>query len=53
MKPEKIFIISNRLPVTVVKTTEGFEIKASNGGLATALQSVFEQQNSYWIGWPE
>lgn len=52
MKPEKIFITSNRLPVTVVRTVEGFKVKPSNGGLATALQSVFGQQNSYWIGWP-
>lgn len=52
MKPENIYIVSNRLPVTVVRTAGGFEIAPSSGGLATALQSVFQQQNSYWIGWP-
>src|SRR5690554_2569152 len=52
MKPENIFIVSNRLPVTVVKSEDGFTITPSSGGLATALQSVFQQQDSYWIGWP-
>jgi len=52
MKPEKIYIVSNRLPVTVMRTENGFTVTPSNGGLATALGSVFQQQNSYWIGWP-
>jgi len=52
MKPKNIFIVSNRLPVTVVKSEDGFTITPSSGGLATALQSVFQQQDSYWIGWP-
>lgn len=52
MIPKNIFIVSNRLPVTIVKTEDGFSIKPSSGGLATALQSVFQQQDSRWIGWP-
>jgi len=52
MKPENIYIVSNRLPVTVMRTENGFTVTQSNGGLATALGSVFHQQNSYWIGWP-
>lgn len=52
MKPEKIYIVSNRLPVTVMRTESGFTVIPSNGGLATALGSVFQQQDSYWIGWP-
>lgn len=52
MKPENIYIVSNRLPVTVIRTADGFTVTQSNGGLATALGSVFQQQNSYWIGWP-
>ncbi len=52
MKPENIYIVSNRLPVTIVRTKEGFQVTPSNGGLATALGSVFQQQNSCWIGWP-
>lgn len=41
MKPKKTFIVSNRLPITIVRTADGFSIKPSSGGLATALQSVF------------
>lgn len=52
MKPKKTFIVSNRLPITIVRIADGFSIKPSSGGLATALQSVFQQQNSRWIGWP-
>lgn len=52
MKPKNIFIVSNRLPITVVRSDNGFEIISSSGGLATALQSVFQQQDSRWIGWP-
>ncbi len=52
MKPKNIFIISNRLPITVVRSAHGFELVSSSGGLATALQSVFQQQDSRWIGWP-
>lgn len=52
MKPENIFIVSNRLPVTVIRTKNGLTVIPSNGGLATALGSVFNQQHSYWIGWP-
>ena len=52
MRPKNIFIISNRLPITVVRLEKGFGITSSSGGLATALQSVFEQKDSYWIGWP-
>lgn len=52
MKPKNIFIVSNRLPITIVRFEDGFKITRSSGGLATALQSVFQQQNSRWIGWP-
>ncbi len=52
MKPKNIYIVSNRLPVTVIRSENGFSITPSSGGLATALQSVFQQQESRWIGWP-
>jgi len=52
MKPKKTYIISNRLPVTVVKNETGFHLAPSTGGLATALESVYRQQECSWIGWP-
>lgn len=52
MKPKKSYIISNRLPVTVTRDESGFNLVPSTGGLATALESVYRQQECYWIGWP-
>jgi trehalose 6-phosphate synthase/phosphatase len=58
MSADRIIIVSNRLPVTLVCTENGeVEVKASSGGLATALKSVHnksdkEDSKSVWIGWP-
>lgn len=48
----RIFIVSNRLPVTVKRKKEGFVFTPSVGGLATGLKSIFEEKNCIWIGWP-
>lgn len=48
----KICIVSNRLPITIVKKDGKFHLECSNGGLATALKTVYENKNSIWIGWP-
>jgi len=50
-KHRRIFIVSNRLPVTVKKNSKGFVLSPSVGGLATGLKSIFEQENCIWIGW--
>lgn len=49
----KTIIISNRLPVKM-EILPGGEIrfKASEGGLATGLGSVYKQGENIWIGWP-
>jgi len=48
----RLVIVSNRLPVTIKKTANGFEFVQSVGGLATALGSFYKEENSIWIGWP-
>ncbi len=48
----KLIIISNRLPVTVKKSENGFEYEESIGGLATGLKNYHKQKESIWIGWP-
>ena len=48
----KTIIISNRLPVKISKTDEGFELKPSEGGLATGLGSIYRQGDNVWVGWP-
>lgn len=51
-RSQRIFIISNRLPVTVKNKGNQFTLTPSVGGLATGLKSIFEQKNCTWIGWP-
>lgn len=48
----KILIVSNRLPVTIAMEGKTFTVNPSVGGLATGVQTVCENNNSVWIGWP-
>ena len=55
----RILNISNRLPVTVSETADGFTYKESMGGLVTGLQTYMEKKKKesadsefLWIGWP-
>jgi trehalose 6-phosphate synthase/phosphatase len=47
----RLLIVSNRLPVTLVKKDGEFEVKASAGGVATGLGSIHQASDSLWIGW--
>lgn len=47
----KLVIVSNRLPVSVVKNGDKLEFEASSGGLATAMSSL-DQSDRIWVGWP-
>lgn len=50
----RIFIISNRLPIKIVKNeTDDFQLVKSEGGLATGLDSLdIPDIERHWIGWP-
>lgn len=49
----RLIIISNRLPVSVVRNGESFDFKSSVGGLATGLSSIGQSTyETIWIGWP-
>lgn len=48
----KLIIVSNRLPVSVIKRAGEFQFKKSPGGLATGLASIFESYEGRWVGWP-
>lgn len=48
----KIICISNRLPVSVTKTSNTLEIRPSSGGLVTAMGPVLTKSQGIWIGWP-
>ena len=47
----RLFIISNRLPVTVRKSRGELIFDNSVGGLATGLGSFYESYNGNWVGW--
>jgi len=50
-QPEKMIIVSNRLPVTVEQNPEGLRLRVSSGGLVTALHPLFIESTRSWIGW--
>ncbi len=48
----RLFVVSNRLPVTVEQGDGQLELRESSGGLVTALKAVFKNHSGGWIGWP-
>jgi len=48
----RVFIVSNRLPVTVRRGPEGFELERSAGGLANGLRGPHIRGGGWWLGWP-
>ena len=49
----RLLIVSNRLPINVVKRGKTFRFQPTVGGLATGLSSVFQKSDkNVWIGWP-
>lgn len=52
----KLIIVSNRLPFSLGRKDDGFELKESDGGLVSALRSYFEAppdgtySSIHWIG---
>lgn len=51
MNTGRIFIVSNRLPVSVVETNGDLVLERSIGGLATALDTVADRYKAVWVGW--
>lgn len=48
----RLVIVSNRLPVSVERTRQGYEYSPSVGGLATSLDSLRGERQMLWVGWP-
>lgn len=48
----RILIVSNRLPVTLNRARNGFDVQPSSGGLVSALLPVFQDNGGIWVGWP-
>ena len=49
----RLFIVSNRLPVTITKNKNGsYDFKQSSGGLVAGLKGLSKSQPFQWFGWP-
>ena len=49
----RLMVVSNRLPVRLVEREDGTEeVRASSGGLVTALRPVLNRRGGSWTGWP-
>lgn len=48
----RTIIVSNRLPIKIINDNGSLTYAASEGGLATGLDSVFKSGNNLWVGWP-
>lgn len=49
---DRLIIVSNRLPISVIKREGRFAYHSSVGGLATGLGSFYKSYESIWTGWP-
>ncbi len=47
----KIYIASNRLPVSIQKDGTEYALVPSVGGLATGMSSIYKEYGGLWIGW--
>lgn len=46
----KLIIVSNRLPYTIKKNEDRFEVITSSGGLVSAIQSMQNENKITWVG---
>jgi trehalose 6-phosphate synthase/phosphatase len=47
----RLVVVSNRLPLTLKRSGEGWRTERSAGGLATAMGPILERTRGIWIGW--
>lgn len=52
MKPGRLLLVSNRLPVVLERSESGWSTRPSAGGLVTALTQALKRSGGLWIGWP-
>ena len=48
----RVIVVSNRLPLTLRKTEDGWSTERSSGGLASAMNPLLRKGGGDWIGWP-
>ncbi|KAJ3215868.1 Trehalose-6-P synthase/phosphatase complex synthase subunit [Dinochytrium kinnereticum] len=50
----RLLVVSNRLPITIKRTTEAnqWKLSMSSGGLVSALSGLKKNMSFTWFGWP-
>ncbi len=49
----RLLLISNRLPITIKRSTDGkYDFSMSSGGLVTGLSGLAKSTTFQWYGWP-
>jgi trehalose 6-phosphate synthase len=48
----RMVCISNRLPIVLNKSEDGWSVTPASGGLVSALDPVLRNRGGMWIGWP-
>src|SRR5262245_8123296 len=51
-RDQRVVVVSNRLPITVVQQGGRLAVRRSAGGLVSALAPVLERRGGTWVGWP-
>ena len=47
----RLVLVSNRLPIVVSETGDGWTVEGGSGGLVTAMAPVLRNRGGVWIGW--
>jgi trehalose 6-phosphate synthase/phosphatase len=47
----RLLVVSNRLPITIEREGDQWQIRPGHGGLVTALKPVLDRNAGLWIGW--
>lgn len=51
LNTDRMIVVSNRLPIRVEHGPDGLRVKASSGGLVTALRPLLKRSAGVWVGW--
>ncbi len=51
-KAQRLLIVSNRLPLRLVRKEGQWQLERGSGGLVTALAPVLRNRGGVWTGWP-
>ncbi len=49
---ERLIVVSNRLPIVMTRTDDGWSVDSGSGGLVTAMEPVLRDRGGNMVGWP-